>query len=261
MLALWLAACAPTPTPLPAFIPPTATVPPISPTPAPLRYAIIQASVGMVPDLAALEASGRVILLDTPVEAPDLGQKYDVIAGYGTRENWAVSPTTLHVALIVNTARPPLDQAATSAVVRRAIDPQALITAIGLPGVQPAALQPMSVRDARVTLANAGLPDGFDVRFGAEPIPGAQAVAEAFRAVQIGAVVEPVTADQFRAKLDASAPHLLLVGWTSDADKQAWIARAGETDVIELYTVPISYLAVGGLKISFGPGGFPLAKR
>ncbi len=39
--ALALTACAPTPTPLPAFIPPTATVPPISPTPSPLRYALI----------------------------------------------------------------------------------------------------------------------------------------------------------------------------------------------------------------------------
>ncbi len=259
--ALALTACAPTPTPLPAFIPPTATVPPISPTPSPLRYALTQASVGLVPDLAAIEERAQVIPLDSPVEPQDLGQKYDVVAGYGTRENWTVSPTMLHVALIDNTARGPLDQNAVSTVVRRALDPQQIITAIGLPGLQPAALQPMSAKDARVTLANAGLPDGFDVRFGALPLPGTQAVADALRTIQVGAVVEPVATEQFSAKLDATAPHLILVGWTNDADRQRWIARAGETNVVELYTVPISYLAVDGLKITFGPGGFPLATR
>jgi hypothetical protein len=254
-------ACAPTPTPLPAFIPPTPTVPPISPTPAPLRYAITQASVGLVPDLDAIAKLAKVIPLEAPVEPQDLGQKYDVIAGYGTRENWTVSPTLLHVALIVNIARSPLDQAAASTVIRRAIDPQALITAIGLPGIQPAALQPIAIKDARVTLANAGLPDGFDVRVGTQPIPGAQAVADAFKDVQIGAVVEPMTADSLSATLDAAAPHLLVVGWTNDTDRQTWIARAGEANVIELYTVPISYLAVQGLTITYAPGGFPLPKR
>lgn len=258
---LSLAACTPPPTPLPAFIAPTPTVPPVSPTPAPIRYALTQASLGLVPDLDAIQADAQVIELDAPVDPADLGRRYDVVAGYGARENWTVSPTVLHVALIVNRTRPPLDETAIATVMRRALAPQAIVTALGLPGVQPAALQPMSANDVRIALANAGLPDGFDVRLAAEPVPGAQAVADTLQAAHIGAILSAAAESDFGATLDASAPHLILAGWTNDAGKQVWIARAGEVNVIELYTVPISYLAVEGLQIRYAPGGFPLATR
>ena len=92
-------------------------------------------------------------------------------------------------------------------------------------------------------------------------MPGAQAVADALRAVRIGAILTNAGESDFGPTLDTSAPHLILAGWTNDNQKQSWIARAGEVNVVELYTVPISYLAVDGLQISYAPGGFPVATR
>jgi hypothetical protein len=51
------------------------------------------------------------------------------------------------------------------------------------------------------------------------------------------------------------------VTWTAPETKQAWAARVGDANVVDLYTLPISFWAADGLNITFTQGGWPLARR
>jgi hypothetical protein len=55
--------------------------------------------------------------------------------------------------------------------------------------------------------------------------------------------------------------HIALITWATPEQRRTWTDLAGDTNVFDLFTLPISYLAVDGLNINFAPDGFPLASR
>jgi hypothetical protein len=262
-----LAACEPEPTPLPVVPPPppdaqTGGFSPLSAESAdaanaPLRYGLI----GTTPDLALLEASAQVTLLDTPPESQELGVRYDIVAAYGAFPGWEVSPVAPTLGLLVNPARPPLDNSTLREIVRRSIAPTELTNALALPGALPAPLEYITTAEARAALANAGWPDGFAARLGILPMPGGEAVAARLAAVNIATTHMTLDAAALGAALDAGQLHLALVTWTNAEERAEWAARVGAENVVDLVTLPISYWARDGLNITLTPGGWPVPAR
>lgn len=257
VLAL-LAACEPDATPLPAYVPPTVTTLPATATPGPLRYALAAETRGSVVDLALLEASAEVTLLE-PDEPTDLGN-YALMAGYGDRPGWARSPVTPRVSLAIGGKRAPLDEPAMAGLIVSAIDAQALVSASGIGGSE--ALSAPAERGAqRAALANAGWPDGFDVALGDAGLPGTEALIGQLAALGLNVSRVALPPDALIAALTDGRVNLALVAWTDERQRQAMAEAVGAERVIDLYTLPITFQAVDGLRLTFTPGGWPLASR
>ena len=240
-------ACQPPATPLPVNLP---TLPPPSSTPGlytstptPLRYAVAPDALPFFSqqDQTQISASAAIIPLDAPPVPSDLGVRYDLVVAVGDLAGGTLAPSPLQIGLVINSALPPLDDPTLVEIIRRTIDPQKIAAALNLPGVQAATEQPEDSTALRNQLANAGYPDGFDVTLAVQIAPGAEVLTQMLKAIGIDA----------RLTTNLSEPaHLTL---TSE--------QTGNANVIPLFSLPINYSAVAGLKISFTPDGFPIAQK
>ncbi len=87
------------------------------------------------------------------------------------------------------------------------------------------------------------------------------AVADQLDAAGIGTRVLALETDEVKTVFESGRVHLALMAWTSEDDRAAWAALAGEANVIDLYSLPISYKALPEFTITITPGGWPLASR
>ena len=252
-----LAACEPDATPLPAFIAPTATTAPATATPGPVRYALTADTRGSVADLALLEASAEVVTLgqDDPT---GLGG-YALMAGYGDRPGWARSPVTPRVSLVIGALRSPLDRPEMAELIVHAIDAPSLVAASGIGGSEPLLVGEIHV--THTALANAGWPDGFDVALGDAGLPGADAVLQQLTALGLNVSRVTLAPDALVPALVDGRANLALVAWTDESERQALTDAVGVDRVTDLYTLPITFQAVDGLRLTFTPGGWPLVSR
>lgn len=259
-IGLLMARCQPEATPLPASL---LSVPTETPTPAPfrpIRYGLLANTGGSFSDFDQLAASADVEVLDRDVQPGDLGERFDLVAGYGLRPGWILSPSPLRVALVVNSTRFPLDDPAIADAMRRSVNPQTVVSALRLDGAEPGALTSASPSQLKATLANAGWPDGFDVVLGHDA-PGATWVTDQLEIPGLEVHSRPLAGEQLEAAFADQRVHLALVAWTDAADRAVWTDRAGDANVLDLYTIPISYWAAEGLTITFTPGGWPVGSR
>jgi hypothetical protein len=236
-----ICACEPEATPLPVNLP---TLPPPSPTagtPAPLRYAVAPNALAYLSDAdrSLMSASAQIIPLDAAPVAEDLGAHYDIIVALGDLPDSMQTASPLELELVVNPSLPPLDNPKLVDILRRAIDPQKIVAALNIPGAQASGVQPSDPLTIRTDLANAGYPDGFDVTVAAAP--GADALAQLLDAVGIETRIVTTAGE---------ATHLTLVS-----------GQSPPANAMPLLTMPISYRAVDGLKLTFTPSGFPIAQR
>ena len=67
-----------------------------------------------------------------------------------------------------------------------------------------------------------------------------------------GAILKALTGGQYQAAL---------MIWTNPDERGKWVTQFGAANVIDLYSLPISYLAVPGFQITFTPDGWPLPTR
>jgi ABC-type amino acid transport substrate-binding protein len=259
LLALLLAACEAESTPLPAFVAATPTDAPATPTRGPLRYALTAGTEPNSADLALLQASAQIVALD-PEDTPELGSQYELIAGYGDREGWTRSPVVPRVSLAVAPRRPPLDQPDIAALLLGVLDAQALVGTSHLGGSE-ALLPTVDTPATRTLLANAGWPDGFDVALAHASLPGAEAVAAQLSALGIQTSLVTIPPDALLPALADGRANLALLTWTYDDERAALVAAVGADRLIDLYTLPITFQAVDGLRLSFTPGGWPLVSR
>jgi hypothetical protein len=257
VLLLLLAACKPEATPFPVDLPtrtPAGTTAPTAGTPAPpgtIRYGIIGDERTAGADLAALRTSGQVEFISPPLNPADLGTRFDVIAGYGDLPGGSRSPVMTHAALLIRPL-PPLDNPKMADILRQAIDPNAITSTLNIPGATAEPGQTVSASALRNELANGGWPDGFDLALADTGIPGAAALTSQLGSIGIMLHPQPVPA----ADVLAAGIPLALIGWHTP-EEQAALAKAGT--LVDLYQLPISYLAIDGLKITFTLDGWPLA--
>ena len=80
-------------------------------------------------------------------------------------------------------------------------------------------------------------------------------------AANLNVSILPMKAEEAENIYVQKRAHLLLIAWGTPDERAAWVERAGKDNVIDLYTLPISYRVLGDLKIDFTADGFPVATR
>jgi hypothetical protein len=256
-----LAACKPEATPFPVDLPtrtPAGTsLPPASTSAAPgaIRYAIIGDEHTPGTDLDALRASAQVEFISPPLNPVDLGTRFDIIAGYGDLPGGTRSPVLTHVALLIR-AVPPLDNPQIADILRRAIDTAVVTGAISIAGATAEPGQTAATSTLRAELANAGWPDGFDLALADTGVPGAAVLTGQLSGIGINLHLRPMSATD--ALASGAGTPLALVGWHTAEERAVWTK---EGTLLDIYQLPVSYLAVDSLKITFTPNGWPLTAR
>ncbi len=255
-----LVGCGPPPTPF--AVTPIATEPPtlpaissgqsggvdVLPTRVPVRYGVLPNTADYIPAAALQAANAQVDVLH---EQSELTQ-YDVLVGYGVYDGWTESPVRTTVALALNTALAPLDDADINVIVREAARPADAMPALEIPGATALYTPAEDARTLRERLANAGYPDGITIYASAAAVPGtAQTLASLATAnVQVVPVQNA-----------PAPPHLTLAVWHSDDERAALVDQFGAGNVIDLYALPISYSTNGDLLTTFTDDGWVIAAR
>jgi hypothetical protein len=251
-----LTACQPKPTPFPVDIPPTPTLTPVPGAPNPIRYALAANTAGLVADMNLIAASGSIEQLTADPNPADIGARFDVIAAYGKWPDAAESPVLPRVALVIHSTLAPFDDPAVVDVVRRALNPSTIVSSLEIPGAEAAPIATAAPIELRTALANAGWPDGFDVIITYTPIAGLTQITEQFAAIGINSQFVPLANSKWERV------HLAIITWATPEERAEWATRAGaDSNVIDLFSLPISYWAAREFSITFTPGGWPLATR
>jgi hypothetical protein len=224
---------------------------PVATNPPNLIYGLFSNTEGYVVDLAEIQSRALVETFYDSNRYVD----YDIVAAYGVFEGWQLSPIRQHLALVINPNLAPLDNEAIRVLIPQAIDSQALVDSLAIAGMQAGSLATLPNASIRTSLANAGYPDGFQLTLAASPLLGLGIITEQFNANNIS--IQVIEADTI---IDNRA-HLLLVLWTDEAERDEWVSQMGEADVLEIYSLPISYLVKDGIHIEFSEAGWPLPSR
>jgi hypothetical protein len=263
---LLLAACEGDPTPLPAVQPtrtpthtPSVADGPIGDgtadgTTAALGTPIPRDAVryGVDTRLAPFTPSDVLVVGDA---ALTLDAQAEIVVTLGTADGWQPAPLAFNVALAFNPAAPPLDVAPLRAAIAQAFDPRTTAAEINIAGVTFARPSAVDYTALRNELAALGYPAGLSLRMGVYHLSDSAPLVNALARARISASPAPLPAPQI-----GRWPLVVFV-WTTAAEKQAWIEQVGAANVIDLYSVPVSFNSVAGLTISFAENGFPLAAR
>lgn len=275
-ILLFLAACEPAPTPFPVDVPPTPTPTALPDDLPPLRYALAPPFTERgFSDLGQLREAGvDVYALVEPPASGDLGSAYDVVAGYGRAEGeWTASALLPHIALVVDSTRPPFDDPGLRALLLQSVDTAPLSVGLTIDGVDvmPNPENALSPNAIRTQLANdgvldgvldgIGLPDGVGLLLAEAFVPGADTIAAQMYTSGFDAALITLSVSDIRTAFDEGRIQAALVVWVLDAERDAWISRYGADSFRDLYMLPIRYRALSDLQIAFTPGGWPLPSR
>jgi hypothetical protein len=257
ILMILLVACEEEATPYPVDLPATATAAPVATSVPPVRYALAANTLGYVAEYDRIAASGQLEQLTAAVNPAELGIRYDIVATYGQFDGWLLSPVTPHVMLVFGDALEPqlVD------IVRRAVNPQAIMVELGIPGAIMTGESSISAPGIiRTELANLGHPDGLQLVAADAHAPGISQIAGQLADVNIETRQVKMANDEIRIAFEEGQIHMAMVIWTTAEQQQSWQALFGEENTLELYGLPISYLAMAELTISLTPGGWPIAR-
>jgi hypothetical protein len=106
--------------------------------------------------------------------------------------------------------------------------------------MQPSAIVPLPRAEIRTSLANMGFPDGFQLSLATAPAPG----------------LEQVIAD-----FNASNIRIQLLQAGNQAHLSLMLSPVLPEGAVEIYSLPISYLAKEGISVEFSEDGWPLPSR
>ncbi|PJF22029.1 MAG: hypothetical protein CUN56_08040 [Phototrophicales bacterium] len=242
---LILAACEAEPTPFPVDLPPTPE-PTLAPTAIPaVRYGLDVNTAGWMPNASSM------IVMTEAVDPADLGGRFDLIAAYGLLDGWQQAPQPANVTLIVD---PLAISSDLIMVIFQAVDPGAVVTNLAIPGSM--VLENLHVPPDMLlnTLANLGKPDGLGMAMGVTFVPGAEIIQAQLAAVNIHTRLVNLSHSEIAQAFAEKQIQLALVTW-SDSPPDFSSAE----NMLNLYALPISYLAVDDLEITFTEQGFPVA--
>ncbi len=248
-----LAACAP-PTPFPVtpvatqVTPQAAVTQDVVATIAPVRYGVLPNAA----DYAPLEELGRYRTELEVIDGETDVSQYDVLTGFGVYDGWTEAPVRFNVSLIINTQRPPLDVSEIADVARHAVQIDPVLDVLTIPGTEALFTESWDSNRSKEVLANIGYPDGFTIYASATSLPGTDAIMSGFAAANI--TVQTV-------QNLSTSPHLQVVGWHANAQRSEWEAEFGRANVIDLYSLPISYNTNGDFVTTFTDDGWVIAAR
>lgn len=256
---LLLAACEPAATPFPVDIPTTPTENPLQPTPDQIvpRIALAANMTGFMPERDTLDANAEVIELDAESDLNALEGVYDLALAYGAFPGWTRIEPDQTIALIISDAADP----AIRDLLRRALNPAAVVTALNIPGAQHLHEANPDAAAIRAELANMGRPDGLAFIMGHAHIPGADDIAGGFAAANIETLTLTLGADDVWDALANGTIGMALIRWREPGERAEWGERVGAENVIDLYQLPLSYLAGPDVEISLTADGLPRIER
>lgn len=205
-------------------------------------------------EYALIAENAEIDAVNQPFDPAVLSAQYDVLIALGDLPDGERTSTPVTLTLALNDALPPLDDPEIAAVVRDSVDSERFATALNVSGTQALPHESQPPRALRTTLANLGLPDGFDLSLAVMAVPGAEALSSQLATIGVDTQVTEFAPGEAP---DASRYHLLLTAGSA----QGLLPDADADAVIALATIPISYRAAGGLTVEFTPGGLPLARR
>ncbi len=252
-----LTACGPEATPFPVDIPTINGDSPSAP-PTTIRYALADNTRNFVSDLPLIQAAAKLEQLTESFDPTDLGSRFDIVAAYGDLPGSTRSPVTIHMALVINTTLSPLDSPPLATLIRSSPDTDAIVNNIAIPGINALPIETLPASPLRTNLANAGWPDGILVRLIFVPLPGIDITTDYLASSSIRTQGESVTEQEAYDRLSDENIHLALVPWRTSEERRQLEEAVGEINVLDLYDIPISYVAVPNLEVTFTPGGWPI---
>jgi len=222
-----------------------------TPLPA-VRYGFLGGAEQFVASSDQILTSAEVVPAQADIAA------YDILATYGTVPDWQQSPISQHVALVLNPNVVPLTDFNILSLINSALSPRDLLDELQILNVRPANDQSRDALSVRVALANAGYPDGLTLTLAMENLPGAELVMDQLAQANLQTNLVALEPDEAMLTFTENRAHLLLIRWYDDVQRAAWVDMAGTENVLDLYTLPISYLVNGDLAIEFAPDGWPI---
>jgi hypothetical protein len=267
LLFLLLAACSPPPTPLPVDIPPTETATPepgsATVTPAPLRIVFGANLADGIPaaDLALITNGNTLEQFSTTLD----NTAADLIITLGTDlPNAAQAPNLYHVSLALNPTVLPLDNPEVGTLFRETLNPNFIVPTLDINGarIDPTVAPAPSLTDLRGRYANLGFPDGFDIAIANMSAAGAPALQLHLLGLNIEPRITLMSDVEAAAAYQSGDVHVVLFAWGTPEQRELWVTRAGAENVLDLYSIPISYSAAPNVEVmSFTPLGFPIPTR
>ena len=257
--ALMISACQAEATPVANVSPPTPTEEFVETLAPPIRYVLGTYVQNMESIRDELAQTALLIPISGLTEESALGIDYDVIADYGLVDGWLQSPVVPTVSLIINPNLSPLDDDLIANVVRNGIDGVRIVNQSNVSGTVPLAISTIRQSSLKTEFANIGHPDGFDLQIGISEIPNSQAIINDLNQLNLEINIIEGGIDEIASLLTNNRLHLALVKWHSVTEKAVWTSAVHENNVIDLYQLPISYLASPELTITFSDSGFPIA--
>lgn len=250
---LSMSACGPDPTPLPIDLPPPTSTPAAVAENRTYTLAVEARLLPLIPeaDLRAAARSSEVVRVETAAAlSPETNTAVDLLVGLGDFPGSNRTALAIPLWLAVNSEVAPLDQDVIAARVYEMLNTIDLREA--LPGAAQAglisAVDPFQIRS---DLANSGFPDGFALSLASINAPGAEAIAQSLQQYGLDVRISPQTDG---TTYNGSALTLFI-----DVQNHAQMTqRFGNTAIVELARLPVSYRANGGLTIALTENGWPL---
>lgn len=261
LMALLLAACEAEATPAAVMVPDTPTAAASTATAAPpLRYGLLPNTDGFISteertQLAQFALVEQIQQTSGSILAQDA---YDIIAGYGIYDGWQRSAADQTVTLIVNTTQPPLDDPEIVDAIIQNSQAENLVRGLQALGATTENPTQLNREALRALLANKGYPDGIVLNTFHDPLPGFDAWVSQLGDANVTLQTSQTAQDTL---LDTNRFHLAFVN-VSDTARADLIDTYGSENVVDLYSLPISYeLRDSTISVTFTDTGWPIPQR
>jgi len=254
-----ISACQPEATPVANLAPPTPTQD-ITETLAPPIHYVLGTHIQNMDSIRDEIAQSALLIPASGLTVDSLlGTDYDIIADYGVIDGWQQSPVIPTISLIINPNLEPLNDDVIANVIRSGVDGVRIVNQTNISGTLPLAISTIRLSSLKTEFANMGFPDGFELQMSIAEIPNSDAIVNELRALNIDLQIKQDTLENTVVQLTNNRLHLAIIKWHDVSEKALWTTAVGEMNVIDLYQLPISYLASPELTITFAADGFPIA--
>ncbi|MEQ8672673.1 MAG: hypothetical protein RLP44_26090 [Aggregatilineales bacterium] len=250
---LLLSACEQEATPFPIELPATETPALAENSLPPLRYGVSVNATNIIP---ALGSNSELVIISEAIDPNQLGSSFDLLLTFGQVDGWTQG-TPITVSLILLPLQPP----ELNIIVSDSISAQEIIDSLAVFG-GTSLYNPARVKtELRDELANMGRPDGFSLSIGYINVPGAEFISSQFSAVNIDTRAEPLSLQDIRNGLQNNMLQIGVVVWSSEDERNSWMTEFPDATLLDLYSLPISYLVVPEYTVEFGTLNFPIITR
>jgi hypothetical protein len=252
-----IAGCSPPPTPFPVtpinsqeptLAPGAATAAQLGgalPTREPVRYGVLPNAERHAP----LETLRRANMQITILGAESDATQFDVMTGFGVYDGWVRTDNAPTISLVINPQLEPFNNADLLALVRESV--QIPVVLQDIPETEVRYTPAGDTAKNKTALANLGYPNGITIFGKVDSYPGAREILGSMATTNINVL----------AAQNATAPHLQVIGWDNATLRETYVSEFGAENVIDLYTLPISYYLNGEFLTAFTDDGWVIVSR